>query len=139
MSKYLLMFYIIYETTNVVNGKKYRGAHTAPTEMDSYLGSGVALSKAIKKHGKHNFIRENLSFAFSEEDLCAVERDVFVNQDWVDNRMSYNQAIGGRARRINTNVVPANITVYQYDLRGALATTHASFRDAACAVSNIVD
>jgi hypothetical protein len=44
---------IVYLTTNLINNKKYIGSHYSST--DDYLGSGVLISKAIKKYGKKNF------------------------------------------------------------------------------------
>lgn len=43
------MHYIIYETTNNKNGKKYIGCHVTDNLNDEYLGSGKYLKIAIKK------------------------------------------------------------------------------------------
>ena len=44
-------YYILYETTNLINGKNYRGIHKTSKLEDGYLGSGLALEKSIKKYG----------------------------------------------------------------------------------------
>jgi len=45
--------YQVYCTTNKVNGMKYIGSHSRGIE--TYLGSGVDITKAIKEYGKENF------------------------------------------------------------------------------------
>ncbi len=50
---------IIYKTTNLINGKIYVGYHNTDIN-DGYLGSGTIFSKALKKYGKKNFVREVL-------------------------------------------------------------------------------
>lgn len=65
------MTYYCYMTINKINNKKYFGCHFWNGEgLDpSYLGSGVALRKAIKKYGRKNFhcyiVKE-----FNNEDDC---------------------------------------------------------------------
>lgn len=49
---------IVYCTTNLINGKKYIGSHNG--KNPNYLGSGTNFNKAIKKHGKENFIKQIL-------------------------------------------------------------------------------
>ena len=50
--------YIVYETTNLINGKYYIGVHRKNGK--NYLGSGKILIYAIKKYGRDNFMREIL-------------------------------------------------------------------------------
>ena len=47
------MYGFIYITTNHINGKKYIGQrkYDKQGKWKEYLGSGVVLSKAIKKYG----------------------------------------------------------------------------------------
>lgn len=46
------MIGIIYQTTNLINGKIYIGQHECSTdEFDGYFGSGMYLQRAIKKEG----------------------------------------------------------------------------------------
>ena len=91
------MFYTIYETTNLVNGKKYRGYHMTTDLNDGYLGSGTAIGKAIKKHGKENFKKEILEFCGSAEEM--IEREKFyVTTEWVKDKNNYNLQPGGRIK-----------------------------------------
>jgi len=61
------MYHFIYKTTNCLNGKYYYGAHSTKNIDDEYLGSGVALKKAIQKYGKENFYREIIEFCNGED------------------------------------------------------------------------
>ena len=63
----------IYKTTNILNGKIYIGQHSTENLDDGYLGSGVILQKAFKKHGKENFKREIIAWADTKEDLNHAE------------------------------------------------------------------
>ena len=57
------MFWCIYQITNKLNGKRYIGQHRYTDEsniMGCYFGSGVIISKAVRKYGKENFEREVL-------------------------------------------------------------------------------
>jgi len=49
-----MIYYFIYETTNIVNLKRYRGIHKTSKIEDGYLGSGTVLLNAIEKYGKQN-------------------------------------------------------------------------------------
>lgn len=88
-------YFIIYKTTNLINGKTYIGKHTTRNLDDSYLGSGVALKRAILKYGICMFSREIIFMAFSLVDLNWVEQYEFVTCDEVNNPFSYNMIVGG--------------------------------------------
>ena len=49
------MYGYIYETTNLINGKKYIGQHVSETFDKDYYGSGKAFLNALRKNGKENF------------------------------------------------------------------------------------
>ena len=48
-------YYYIYEITNLINGKRYRGQHKTTNLNDNYMGSGVAINAAYEKYGINNF------------------------------------------------------------------------------------
>jgi len=68
------MYYIIYETINIINDKKYRGAHVTEVLDDGYLGSGIIFKHAIKKYGKKNFRRIILCECNSIDDMIEMEK-----------------------------------------------------------------
>lgn len=88
------MHYIIYETTNTINGKKYIGKHITENLDDGYLGSGIVLNRAIKKYGKEAFVRKTLLTCDNEKDLILKEKE-FVTIKIVLDEMYYNVALGG--------------------------------------------
>jgi hypothetical protein len=88
------MKYIIYKTTNKLDGKYYIGCHCVKNENDNYLGSGKYLTSAIKKYGKENFKFEILHQVNSKEEMFELERQI-VNENLVKDPMSYNLKIGG--------------------------------------------
>ena len=76
-----MKIYIVYKTTNLINGKIYIGKHVQEDthEFDGYLGSGTAMKYAIKKYGKINFVRETLS-VFNNESECLGEEARYISE-----------------------------------------------------------
>ena len=87
----------IYETTNLINGKKYIGKKTSTIFLaEEYLGSGIILNKAIKKYGKENFKVKILEIIdTNQQDLC--EREIYwINKyNAVYSSEYYNVGAGG--------------------------------------------
>lgn len=104
------MFYILYETTNKVNGKIYVGIHQTQNLDDGYLGSGAHLKKAIKKYGRENFDRKILMFCKSYEELSTEERSR-VDKDFCQRRDTYNSEIGGRGGKVWTDEMRKNMSI----------------------------
>ncbi len=86
------MYYIVYETTNMVNGKFYIGVHRV--NNSKYLGSGKALKCAINKYGRDKFMREVLHEFSNKRDAYKYE-SLVVNESMVNNKNCYNMTIGG--------------------------------------------
>lgn len=86
--------YFVYETTNLINGKKYRGAHSCKCENCEYLGSGKLLLKAISKYGKDSFERKILIECDSPEQMFK-EEYLLVDESWVKRKDTYNVKVGG--------------------------------------------
>jgi len=86
--------YNIYKTTSLINGKYYWGVHDSIDENDGYLGSGVALRKAIRKHGKENFKRETKLLYDTAKEAYEDEARI-VNKSMISDYMCYNLLTGG--------------------------------------------
>ena len=87
------MPYILYKTTNILNGKYYVGVSNG--NNSSYKGSGTALLEAIRVNGSKSFRRETLETFETAEDAYAREAEI-VNDEFVKNRNTYNIKVGGK-------------------------------------------
>ena len=90
----------IYMTKNKVTGKLYIGQHKRtmnPKDIDDswYLGSGVALRKAIAKYGEENFERTIIYECNNPDQLNYMEIVFISYYNAVDDDMFYNIAVGG--------------------------------------------
>lgn len=93
------MYYFIYQTTNLINNKKYIGQHQTENIDDGYLGSGVLLQKAIKKYGKENFSRQILCFANNKDELDSLEIAYIAAAQARESDQYYNLNDGGLGQR----------------------------------------
>ena len=90
-----MMKHYIYKTTNLITKKFYIGKHSSQNiEIDTYLGSGILLERAIKKYGKHNFKKQILYTYQTEEQALQKQRQI-VNQQFVKQEDTYNMTLGG--------------------------------------------
>lgn len=90
-----MLYFLIYKITNVINGKIYVGKHVTNNLNDDYLGSGNCIKKAVRKYGKHNFVKQILFQFDNEQDMNAKEAEI-VNEDFVSRSDTYNLALGGK-------------------------------------------
>lgn len=136
------MNYIVYKTTNLVNGKYYVGVHrTNPDIFDGYIGCGVTnknsknppkrrgFPAAVKKYGYTSFKRETL-FVFPDTkdgmlQAYAKEAEI-VTLDFVKSSQTYNLTVGGKWTVYNT----IKKTIAQYTLQGKFIRTWDSVTEA---------
>jgi hypothetical protein len=88
------LFYIVYRTTNLLNGKIYIGIHETNDLDDGYLGSGVLIQRALAKYGRENFSREIL-FTFVNRDATIAKEAELVTEEFVAREDTYNLTVGG--------------------------------------------
>jgi hypothetical protein len=88
------VYYYVYETVCLENGKIYVGAHKTKNLNDNYIGSGKILSHAIKKYGRDKFIRKILKFFDTEKEMFEYET-VLVNEEFLNRDDVYNLSLGG--------------------------------------------
>jgi len=86
------LHYIIYKTTNLINGKYYIGKHQTNDLNDGYVGSGKYLKRAINKYGIHNFHTEIIEIYDEEWKMNIAEKILVV----IDSEISYNLCPGGK-------------------------------------------
>lgn len=123
------MNYIVYKTTNLVNGKIYVGIHKAELSKErNYIGCGVCkkdlkkkVSKgfpsAVHKYGYDNFKREILfTYPYTEQGLklaLAKEKEI-VTEEFIKRPDTYNIVPGGTYGGGYAN----HRKILQYDLDG---------------------
>lgn len=90
----MTIYYTIYMTTNIVNGKIYIGKHETTDPNDSYLGSGSLLKLAIKKYGKEKFKKDILFICDNPIEMYQKESEI-VNEDFIKRQDTYNLKVGG--------------------------------------------
>ena len=122
------MKYIIYITTNQVNGYIYVGLHKTdtPYSFDGYLGCGVytnspksymnggtLFKNAIQKYGPKQFKRKTLKVFDSLEEATMCEASL-VDENFIKRVDTYNMVTGGG--------YPPDLSkkVFQFDLNGNL-------------------
>lgn len=136
-----LMKYIVYLTTNKINGKIYVGVHrTNPDIFDGYIGCGIThkdkkkgrtkgFPAAVRKYGYENFERKTLYiFPDTEEGkLAAYEKEAeIVNIEFVKSHMTYNLTVGGKWT-VYENLKKC---IAQYSLDGKFIRTWDSIKEA---------
>jgi len=76
---------VVYKITNLINNKIYVGRDIK--NHSYYLGGGIIIKAAVKKYGRHNFIREIIEECTDE---ILSEREIF----WIKELDARNPSIG---------------------------------------------
>ncbi len=90
-------YHYIYLITNLINSKMYIGKRTCKCRIqdDSYMGSGVHLSRAKKKYGIENFSKLIIEVCDSEEKAFEREKYWIAKYNARENIRFYNLTDGG--------------------------------------------
>lgn len=83
----------IYKITNLVNNKIYVGKDT--TSDPNYFGSGLIISRSLKKYGMENFIKEIIDETDDYNELSKKEIYWISYYKSTDRKIGYNIAPGG--------------------------------------------
>ena len=116
LEKIKRLYGFIYVTTNLVNGKMYVGQKKMRVDWKTYLGSGHAFKKAVKKYGRENFERKIIDIAFNADELNYLERMYTKMFDVMNKREWYNICYGGRQGASEYHKKPLKL----FDINGNL-------------------
>lgn len=89
------MYGYVYKTTYLQNNKIYVGQHKSDVFDEKYYGSGIIISKLLKKYSIDNFLCEILEECSSEEELNEKEIYWIEKLDARNPDIGYNIASGG--------------------------------------------
>lgn len=87
-------YHYIYEITNLVNGKTYRGKHSTDNLDREYLGSGIAITRAVKKYGSRNFKKKIVAW-FDDAEAVDFAEELYIPPEFVALKSNYNLIPGG--------------------------------------------
>lgn len=116
------MYGFIYITTNHLNSKKYIGQRKYDTQgkWKDCLGSGVVLSKAIKKYGLENFSKEIIEECETKQLLNLREKYWIDYYGAVNSKNFYNIAEGGDGGNTLAGYTDKQLEVHSKTLSKAL-------------------
>ena len=90
-----VIYYTIYQITNLINQKIYVGMHKTTNLNDNYFGSGKHIRRAIKKYGIENFQKDILFVFDNKQDMLDKEQEI-VSLEFCARKDTYNLKEGGQ-------------------------------------------
>lgn len=93
---------VIYETTNLLTGRKYIGKDQR--NDPKYLGSNKELKEDIKRLGKENFKKQILDFCLNLNELVDKEKHYLKSVNASTNPLYYNKTNGSGGRCLGFKV-----------------------------------
>lgn len=128
------MKYIVYQTTNKINGKIFVGVSKTedPNVFDGYLGNGIKRGEelkypktvyqyAVKKYGYNNFTKKIL-FIYDTIEEAYKKLSEIVNDEWIKSNKTYNTFV----IKYSDN---QNKKLYRFDYKGNLFNVWDSYYD----------
>jgi hypothetical protein len=87
-------FHVVYKTTCLTTGKWYIGLHSTDNMNDGYLGSGMRLTRSVKKYGENDHTREILFMGNTRKDASNKEAEL-LSEEVRKDPMCMNLGLGG--------------------------------------------
>lgn len=87
-------YHYVYEVKNLLNNNIYVGVHSTSKFNDGYMGSGVIIKSAMRKHGINNFSKDILGY-FDTRALALEFEKSIVDTEFVGRSDTYNLVVGG--------------------------------------------
>lgn len=100
------MYGYIYETINLINGKKYIGQHKSNRFDENYYGSGKLIKQALLKEGKENFKVIILEKCNNQKELNEKEVYYISKFNAINSNNYYNIGAGGSSWNNSFNCRP---------------------------------
>lgn len=90
-------FHLLYKTTCLETGRYYIGIHSTDEVEDGYLGSGVRLTRSVKKYGRQAHKQEVLEILPDRNALKLREEQVVTDELIASDELCMNLIKGGNS------------------------------------------
>lgn len=98
-------YFYLYKIVNKQTGAEYTGVHETTNLDDGYMGSGIVISRAIRKYGRELFDKTIIEFFDSRDDMYKRESEI-VTEEYIKQPHVMNVAAGGYGGSMFQNQKP---------------------------------